>query len=451
MRPLDVRSELFGARTAMFYNAGEDRKRPVHMIKMSWVAPRLTSHELVTLRNIRKAFGESLESELPLLPQPIGLAKQPSGFQGTTSDTTQTSSAAANFPARHLCALVTRQHRGDHIGRQVLPRYLVRIHQQLAEVLLKLAEKGYHYRDLNDGNVRLLRGSKSKLYLADYGNVRKHFSIREERNPSDAAATIDRAKDDTRSATPLFAPSCYAIAKAASEEWGLAVASVVERAEQLSRRVSKAAGGRVTSGSLRASVDAILENLEDLHEALRDSNVHSHRYIDDMESALYLHLWTMALNRGLSKFGQIELSRKLRDDKTAIWTKGCRWELLLDEHCKPAGRRWKILMGKLRKVVYEARQALTAELLKPFEADGRASIETLRADLEKWRFKEKENDMAVADATVMIIDSLWQGKGILDDKSGLQDIERECYNECIRLLYKVGHSGHSKGEKNDKG
>lgn len=363
LRPLAIRPGPFRSRTAVYADAVEDDEGRVYMLKLSWVAEHLTRHELTTLRDIQEDFGKDLETHLPFFPIPIGLAKPPAGFPCTTSEMTTASSAAPEFPPRELCALMTKQHIGDYIGTQVRPHGLVSIHRQLADVLFKLAGKGYHYRDLNDGNVRVLHGTTDTLYLADFGNVSKDLSRRGHRGESDAAATIDRAKDDTRSGTPLFVPCCYAIAKVASDEWDYVVDMAIKKAAELSLAQSQLSsefpaavvGGRKTGNRLDPVVDAILEQMEDLHTVLRESNVYAHRYIDDLEGALYLHLWSvsqlclftacvlylpadpllslslpflptppllllqMALGRGLDKAGQAQLSRELRTNKAKIW------------------------------------------------------------------------------------------------------------------------------------
>ncbi|PWN17742.1 hypothetical protein BCV69DRAFT_301918 [Microstroma glucosiphilum] len=456
---LDIRPGPFRSRTAVFADVVKDEKGRVYMVKLSWIAPHLTPHELATLRDMRKDFGADLESQLPLLPEPIGLANPPAGFPCTTSEMTTASSAAPEFPPRKLCALLTKQHIGDYIGKQVRPHCLVSIHRQLADVILKLASKGYHYRDLNDGNVRVLRGTPDTLYLADFGNVSKDLSRRGHRDESDAAATIDRAKDDTRSATPLFMPCCYAIAKAASDHWDLAVKKVIDRAAELSQSQSQlssevsAAGvdGRKAGNRLGPVVDAILEQMKELQASLQRSNVYAHRYIDDLEGALYLHLWSMALNRGLDKRGQAELSEKLRTNKAEIWGSALMWEDLIKLYCGPTGKIWRQCMVALRQVVHDAREKLTADLSKPFGDEGAASLKALEKEVEKWRSAASDHVGADAHATVMIINSLWQNKGILPDaKQGLQQIEKECFNKCIALLQEAGDSMQQGFVKNSK-
>ncbi|PWN17743.1 hypothetical protein BCV69DRAFT_128596 [Microstroma glucosiphilum] len=227
---------------------------------------------------------EELKSELPLIPEPIGTADIPAGFQDTTSE--RTTQGSEGFPARTVSVLVTRQCLGDHIGSQVSQHDLVDIHAQLAYQLLIFAGREYHYRDLNDGNIRILRGSDNTLLIVDFGNVRKNLSARGDAATPDAEATIDRAADDSRSATLEFLPVCSSDAEKGVRQWNAKI-------DNLIREVSELAG--ITRATrLRQARQAILNKLPTLRDSLRKASVNSHRYIDDLESAAYLQLWQVS-------------------------------------------------------------------------------------------------------------------------------------------------------------
>lgn len=110
----------------------------------------------------------------------------------------------------------------------------------------------------------------------------------------------------------------------------------------------------------------------------------------------------------------------------------------MESYCGLTGTVWKELMHALRKVVRDARTKLTADLSKPFEDNGVASLEALEKEVEQWRSAKIDHMGTDADATRMIINSLWQNKGILpDDKQKLQKIEEDCFLKCIALLQKA--------------
>lgn len=284
LQQLDVRSGPFGTRTAVWADQDDedrDNKGKVTVIKASWVAPHLTRHELMVLRKMWERV------KLPNAPRPIGTALLPPGFQHTTSETTP--SPLRGWPARSLTVLVTEQCVGIALPLDIKAHDFVFIYQQLADQLLLLAEKGFHYRDLNEGNICLLRGTHNVLLIVDFGNVRFNLSRRGDHNQSDAAATIDRAKDDTRSANPMFLPACCVVAEGAVKTWKDAVDQVALD----SRAVCDDALG-TTKDRLASVLKIINGKLPDLQQSQRDANVHSHRYIDDLESAVYLQIWQVS-------------------------------------------------------------------------------------------------------------------------------------------------------------
>jgi hypothetical protein len=185
-------------------------------------------------------------------------------------------------------ALVTDQYIEDHIGCQVLQQRLVDIHAQLAEHLQSLSQKEYHYRDTNDGNIRVLRGSRNILMIIDYGNARKSLGRRGSPDISDAEATIDRATDDTRSMTQKIVPVCTQNVEDGVKRWHGQV-------EYLSRATKRLGGPR---DCLKSRLRILSEGLPELRASLLQAAVQSRRYIDDLESAAhraaYLHMWQVS-------------------------------------------------------------------------------------------------------------------------------------------------------------
>lgn len=275
MEALEVRSGPYGSRTAVFADRIESDEK-VLMLKVSWLAEPLRSREMEMLRGIQSVG-------LPYAPELIGLAKvSTTGFQSRPCGNLGISPSSA----RGVSALLTKQHAGDHIGSQVSVRDLLNIHIQLAEQLLTLAEAEYHYRDLNEGNIRVLHGHTDTLLLVDFGNMRKEFSPGAHSGMTYAEAMLDRATDDTRSASPMFLPTCCFELKLAIDRWESEI-------EEVQGDFQRAIDGDPSNG-LRSGLQLISATLPHFRRVLRLLAMKAHRYIDDLESALYLHLWTVS-------------------------------------------------------------------------------------------------------------------------------------------------------------
>ncbi|PWN18326.1 hypothetical protein BCV69DRAFT_82256 [Microstroma glucosiphilum] len=275
MGALKIRSGPYGGRTAVFADQiGSDGK--VLMLKVSWLADTLRSHEMEMLRGIQSVG-------LPYAPEPLGLAKIPaSGFRSSPCQYLDISPRSAIS----CCALLTKQHIGDRIGPQVTGHDLLKIHIQLAEQLLKLAEREYHYRDINEGNVRVLHGYTDVLLLVDFGNMRKGLSPTGYSEMTYAEAMVDRATDDTRAANPMFLPTSSVPLKLAITRWE-------DGLEQVQSDFQRAVDGNASNG-VRSGLQHVSAQLNYFRTVLRKLAMQSHRYIDDLESALYLHVWTVS-------------------------------------------------------------------------------------------------------------------------------------------------------------
>lgn len=301
-----IRPGPFGGRTAVFVEqqeaADEGRANKIVLIKVSWLYDYLRSHELRMLRGIQ-GLG------LPHAPQPIGLAViAAAGFQNTTAETVTTSMAPAKLfhysrkyksdsEPRHRAAsaLVTKQYLGDYIGTQVSMPDLVHIHMQVAQQLLKLAKGGYHYRDFNPGNVRLLRGTRRTLLFIDFGNMRTNLSPLQQSGVQmrDAEALVARGADDGHSANPIWLSTCCAEASSAAEFWDLALRF---GSSDLYTALRAGPGASNWLGTRNKEIEEILP---EIIESLRKVAVSCHRYIDDLEGAVYLH-YTQVSEPGLS-------------------------------------------------------------------------------------------------------------------------------------------------------
>lgn len=280
LEELDARPGPFRARTSVFADQGEGPERTV--VKFSWLARHLLMQELEISDAI---YNFPADCRLPYPPEPLGLAEVPDpDFQIDNCEPLRISGPAPYHPPRTACVLVTKQHLGDVIGKQVPPQYLAHIHMELADQLLVLATHGYHDRDLNEGNIRILQGSHKTLLIIDFGNVRKNLSPRGRSGMTDAEATIDRATDDTRSANAMFLPTCCSKVAAAIKHWNSAVENATNG---LQRALARGHDHRVALRRISAELGA-------LRNAMREIATQSHRYIDDLESAVYLQFWSVS-------------------------------------------------------------------------------------------------------------------------------------------------------------
>lgn len=99
----------------------------------------------------------------------------------------------------------------------------------------------------------------------------------------------------------------------------------------------------------------------------------------------------------------------------------------LYRYCSKPERQFLELMESLRKTIHAGRQRLTAYLSEEF--DKKVSVEDLEERLTTWHWEESD-----ADDPERVINSLFEGKGTLDENHELLDIERDCFNECRMLL-----------------
>jgi hypothetical protein len=346
MQPLKLRPGPFRSGTAVFADEDGDSEERVLVVKTSWLDDRLVWRELAVLRDMQANL------KMPNAPVPIGLARSPTGFQKTTAELA-TPGSAFDIPARTASVLVTKQRLGLHISPYEPLSVVLHIHLQLVEQLLLLAEGGYHFRDINDGNVRLLRGTQKTLLLIDYANVSKSSERGRQPGKPDTIATIDRAKDDIRAGDTMYAPTCYASAERAIDHWKSAVSVIVGN----SRHKCQEALDKPYNDRLQLVSAEIRKRLPELHKAQREVNVLSHRYLDDLEASLYLLLWNVskpcllfayailhwslpstsltlpsmsllqtAPNRGVAKGRQGTLGEYLLADKASLWSTDLFWE-----------------------------------------------------------------------------------------------------------------------------
>lgn len=250
--------------------------------KATLLSDNMRSHELRILEGLRR------DLNLPLATQPIRMARIPDDTQATILGTPSTVPVSATqLPARSLRAPVTQQHAEDVIGMDIemdigvdiAPRRLVENLLHVAEQLFRLADARNHYRDVNEGDIDVRRGSDGIHLVVDYGAVRKGVSPRAHSAKSDASTVVCRASYDMRAANPLFLPTCSDFARPAVQSWD----SMSSQSSDFS--------GVVNDDNAEEALKDIRDDLPMFKGSLRDASVYGIRSIDDLESAVYLHLW----------------------------------------------------------------------------------------------------------------------------------------------------------------
>jgi hypothetical protein len=136
------------------------------------------------------------------------------------------------------------------------------------------AEKGVHFRDVSPGNIlwRLLPDGRKVGFLIDYGNARFENERRDKSSPADTGKGV--CEDDLRSGTEPFL--CVAVMEAskAMDACRTKELAIADQGDQ----------------------DLDPEDAEELAAYELELLVNRHRYIDDLETALYNLLWHVSLS-----------------------------------------------------------------------------------------------------------------------------------------------------------
>ncbi|PWN40372.1 hypothetical protein IE81DRAFT_222565 [Ceraceosorus guamensis] len=295
VRIINVRPSIDGSRTVLFgtpitnvhFPQQFKTQYPWVFFKCSWLPERLSQHEHTMLKELSKTG---------CAPDPIGNFQLP-----WTTSTLKSFSRSEEDEGQHrmlACVLVFAQHRGTHIPYTLSVAEKADVFAQLSQQLCAYAKRGYHYRDLNTGNV-LIRYENDKLVLnlVDHGNVRHGF----------VRGLETTAEDDARSANQLFIPSGMHRAVSARDSFIFAgqrlLVAVTDRDKMLRRR--------------------------QWYDEHRELYLSLHRYCDDLESSIYILIWLSA------KPGMHDQLRRILTDageKTNAWSKEVRFEMLLIEH-----------------------------------------------------------------------------------------------------------------------
>jgi hypothetical protein len=149
-----------------------------------------------------------------------------------------------------------------------------RILKGIFESLWYTSSKGIHYRDMNLGNIMWTRDESGQVagYIIDFGNSRHLNQLRQSSLIRDQDDMVMLCEDDARSATPWF-QSVWSMQCAAC---GKALSTAITELKNLSEN---------TMPEMRVALT------RDVDQARVAAQLAEHRYVDDLESTLYVVLW----------------------------------------------------------------------------------------------------------------------------------------------------------------
>jgi len=295
IRPVDVRKTVTHAALAA-EKEGQTTPQPsldCH-IKATYLPPGLAEHEhemLVCLNpdvplpedsEFKELDQQTKDEILQNIPRSLGLVE----FETPDNITTRVLPASVRVddlqrPDLTHLRLVVLAIQGP-IGNTLEPRSdnltladVCEIYQGVFGQLWYGAEKGVHFRDVSPGNIlwKLLPDGRKVGFLIDYGNARFENERRDKSLSADTGKGV--CEDDLRSGTPHFL--CVAVLDAAKalDAYRTKVMAIADQMDQ--------------------DQDQDPEEAEQLAAYALKLLVNRHRYIDDLETALYNLLWHVSL------------------------------------------------------------------------------------------------------------------------------------------------------------
>jgi hypothetical protein len=283
----------------------ESLDKDEYVIKATWLTPDLVHHEETMLHLLHTGAAVSLqplasscvsEQVRSHIPKLVGTVEDEKLKEWATVEIVGQDAAEPARPPLHLSILVTTCRIGRRLPMVVLTtdRFSYRNYGQvflgIVECLWFSASKGIHYRDLNLGNVmwRWLPDGKTVIaWLVDWGNARYLQAPRAASSRERTLhETIKLAEDDGRSANPYFQSLPCAGARKLRDDY-MRLASDYSNAEETAR--TKGIDPRVYKPCIH-----IQRNIQrKLDEARRAS----HRYIDDLQSLIFLICYVVSSKR----------------------------------------------------------------------------------------------------------------------------------------------------------
>lgn len=260
------------------------------IIKSTWLPDHLHDHELAVLRWIEQhrqkmKYKPNPEPNIPLpVGHVLGLTEAGTQIQAwKTNNGNLRNSTIASFcvPAKPM-------------RKDISLKDLFLIAKGLCRTLDFLSRLGIHYRDLNLGNIlRAITeddGDRNLCVLIDFGNARILKSRRGQPGDIDTPPEPrDVNRDDARSANAYFMSLRVHEMSLKQEEYKAAHAGL-ESKETLFHLDYAEETDEKHKTYLLEEFQGVKDHVRGLHVALGDA-AYQHRYVDDLESAVYLFLY----------------------------------------------------------------------------------------------------------------------------------------------------------------
>jgi hypothetical protein len=164
------------------------------------------------------------------------------------------------------------------------------------------------------GNMLIEIDSEDVLVLADHGNMRKLLRPSGTELQGDFDVVLERAEDDARSANQLFLPTGhYRILR----QLNVLKAAMNSLQDQEAKILARPPSACTRSQMSELAVDSLPAMRRRLIQIVK----YSHRYVDDLESAQYLHIFQVAQREGIDSKAKNEVARFLSNifEKTEAW------------------------------------------------------------------------------------------------------------------------------------
>ena len=281
----------------------------VLVIKASWLLSRLAKWEATVYEHIAEKEAERVKRTGVKRDPDIGLPE----FIGQVIDASQTESLGPhhlgqwesrqvpkrNIPGRSMeqaCAsiFVTKCFPAQTIDRANLSlSQLAKIHLGLFKTLNYLASLGVHYRDLNLGNILYDLSSGTRCLLTDFDFARLNLRSRGEPDlDEEKDEAWDISIDDAISGNVLFQSRSAHAARECYDRLEVAIFAEVEAKTELAKVQAEKDPSAKTIMRRKRILTKSSKSVDALIAELRG---HRHRYVDDLESAIYTILWVVGL------------------------------------------------------------------------------------------------------------------------------------------------------------
>jgi hypothetical protein len=322
---LDSRNDRFGRRTAVWSADTVDKRGTLPfpydpkveqlVIKGSWQIEKLCDHERDVYEHIARREKELGLDKDPDINIPVVVGRLAQVDESSDGEKTSANNRPSNVPlikwrtrktridtmveggeleyARYT-VLVTKCFRAHSIGQvQLNPLQMVVVYRKLFKILEYLAKLGIHYRDLSLGNVLVDTDPVNpRCLLADFDFSRIEMR---RRGSQENSGPLQTSLDDCVSGTRLFWSRHTEAALRQSAKLSENTAQLKAAQQRLERLKESSQPDGIPIRSAEAAVRAWSETQSELEQGLVSRQ---HRYIDDLESAVYTLLYYVGFGSG---------------------------------------------------------------------------------------------------------------------------------------------------------